>query len=256
LRRCRWFAAGSRSTPRRPDPQERQSPAVRAFARCAEEDSNLHPVTPDEALNLVTRVPYPSRSRTLRSRSPASPATSTPASCSRRTIAALRSPEPAATTTRTPVMKCWAVRGRVQVQHEIHRGLRARRLAGLAPGGVLERDAEDRGPEAARLCGGRGADLPPGRGQTLGDRALGSGVHPPESFRARGTPIPPARGRAPRSPRSSAERANAVRCARRRARRISGCAWRRLPVRPAPPPAARRGTLPRRTAPPCCRSST
>ena len=29
--------------------------------RCAEEDSNLHPVSLDQALNLVTRVPYPSR---------------------------------------------------------------------------------------------------------------------------------------------------------------------------------------------------
>jgi len=27
---------------------------------CAEEDSNLHPVIPDQALNLVTRVSYPS----------------------------------------------------------------------------------------------------------------------------------------------------------------------------------------------------
>jgi hypothetical protein len=31
-----------------------------AFRRCAEEDSNLHPVFPDQALNLVTRVSYPS----------------------------------------------------------------------------------------------------------------------------------------------------------------------------------------------------
>jgi hypothetical protein len=31
----------------------------RAFV-CAEEDSNLHPVIPDQALNLVTRVSYPS----------------------------------------------------------------------------------------------------------------------------------------------------------------------------------------------------
>jgi hypothetical protein len=37
----------------------RKAPLRRAF-RCAEEDSNLHPVIPDQALNLVTRVSYPS----------------------------------------------------------------------------------------------------------------------------------------------------------------------------------------------------
>jgi hypothetical protein len=37
-----------------------KSPALRAFAQCAEEGSNLHPVIPDQALNLVTRVSYPS----------------------------------------------------------------------------------------------------------------------------------------------------------------------------------------------------
>jgi hypothetical protein len=29
---------------------------MRGFHECAEEDSNLHPVIPDQALNLVTRV--------------------------------------------------------------------------------------------------------------------------------------------------------------------------------------------------------
>ena len=37
----------------------RKALLCRAF-RCAEEDSNLHPVIPDQALNLVTRVSYPS----------------------------------------------------------------------------------------------------------------------------------------------------------------------------------------------------
>jgi hypothetical protein len=37
----------------------RKAPLCRAF-RCAEEDSNLHPVSLDQALNLVTRVSYPS----------------------------------------------------------------------------------------------------------------------------------------------------------------------------------------------------
>ena len=36
----------------------------RAF-RCAEEDSNLHPVSLDQALNLVTRMSYPSESRQI-----------------------------------------------------------------------------------------------------------------------------------------------------------------------------------------------
>jgi hypothetical protein len=31
-----------------------------AFRRCAEEDSNLHPVIPDQALNLVWQVSYAS----------------------------------------------------------------------------------------------------------------------------------------------------------------------------------------------------
>jgi hypothetical protein len=29
---------------------------MRGFSRCAEEDSNLHPVIPDQALNLVTQL--------------------------------------------------------------------------------------------------------------------------------------------------------------------------------------------------------
>jgi hypothetical protein len=33
---------------------------MRGFSKCAEEDSNLHPVIPDQALNLVTRVSDPS----------------------------------------------------------------------------------------------------------------------------------------------------------------------------------------------------
>jgi len=33
---------------------------MQGFRRCAEEDSNLHPVIPDQALNLVTRVSDPS----------------------------------------------------------------------------------------------------------------------------------------------------------------------------------------------------
>jgi hypothetical protein len=42
-------------------PKSRKAPLCRAF-QCAEEDSNLHPVSLDQALNLVTRVSYPSRS--------------------------------------------------------------------------------------------------------------------------------------------------------------------------------------------------
>jgi hypothetical protein len=38
----------------RPGPRNDESPAVsEAFVRCAEEDSNLHPVSPDQALNAV-----------------------------------------------------------------------------------------------------------------------------------------------------------------------------------------------------------
>jgi hypothetical protein len=36
-----------------------------AFASCAEEDSSLHPVIPDRALNLVTRVSDTSGSRQI-----------------------------------------------------------------------------------------------------------------------------------------------------------------------------------------------
>ena len=43
--------------------ENEKRPAGRGFSRCAEEDSNLHPVIPDQALNLATRVSYASRSR-------------------------------------------------------------------------------------------------------------------------------------------------------------------------------------------------
>ena len=33
---------------------------MQGFRRCAEEDSNLHPLSVDQALNLVTRVSYSS----------------------------------------------------------------------------------------------------------------------------------------------------------------------------------------------------
>ena len=45
--------------------RERKSPANAGLSQCAEEDSNLHPVIPDQALNLVTRLSdtsYASRS--------------------------------------------------------------------------------------------------------------------------------------------------------------------------------------------------
>ena len=34
-------------------PENAKSPAVRGFSECAEEDSNLHPVIPDQALKAV-----------------------------------------------------------------------------------------------------------------------------------------------------------------------------------------------------------
>jgi len=40
-----------------------ESPAFAGLSQCAEEDSNLHPVIPDQALNLVTGVSDPSTSR-------------------------------------------------------------------------------------------------------------------------------------------------------------------------------------------------
>ena len=43
-------------------PRREKAPQMRGFSTCAEEDSNLHPVIPDQALNLVTRVSYPSKS--------------------------------------------------------------------------------------------------------------------------------------------------------------------------------------------------
>jgi len=42
-------------------PGTTKAPPSGAFARCAEEDSNLHPVSLDQALNLVTRVSDASR---------------------------------------------------------------------------------------------------------------------------------------------------------------------------------------------------
>jgi hypothetical protein len=40
--------------------EKTKAPHTRGFRECAEEDSNLHPVIPDQALNLVTRVSYAS----------------------------------------------------------------------------------------------------------------------------------------------------------------------------------------------------
>ena len=42
--------------------ETRKAPASGAFDTCAEEDSNLHPVIPDQALNLARQVSYASRS--------------------------------------------------------------------------------------------------------------------------------------------------------------------------------------------------
>jgi hypothetical protein len=41
-------------------PENDENPANAGLSKCAEEDSNLHPVIPDQALNLVTPVSYPS----------------------------------------------------------------------------------------------------------------------------------------------------------------------------------------------------
>jgi hypothetical protein len=43
-------------------PRTTKAPTCGAFARCAEEDSNLHPVIPDQALNLAREIVDPSRS--------------------------------------------------------------------------------------------------------------------------------------------------------------------------------------------------
>ena len=54
-------------------PENAKSPATRGFSRCAEEDSNLHPVIPDQALNLA-RLPIPPSARGLAQYSRAAPA--------------------------------------------------------------------------------------------------------------------------------------------------------------------------------------
>ena len=48
-RRRRWRTHATRSEP----PENAKSPAERGFSECAEEDSNLHPVIPDQALKTV-----------------------------------------------------------------------------------------------------------------------------------------------------------------------------------------------------------
>ena len=45
------------------DPENAKSPARRGFPECAEEDSNLHPVIPDQALNPIQEVPLVSKPR-------------------------------------------------------------------------------------------------------------------------------------------------------------------------------------------------
>src|SRR5215211_3510873 len=58
----RWFLNPPDSSPFTRQPhakaalRRRKPRGSGAFERCAEEDSNLHPVIPDQALNLVTRV--------------------------------------------------------------------------------------------------------------------------------------------------------------------------------------------------------
>jgi hypothetical protein len=49
----------------RSGPHKREKPCRAGPFKCAEEDSNLHPVSLDQALNLVTRVSYPSGSRQI-----------------------------------------------------------------------------------------------------------------------------------------------------------------------------------------------
>ena len=48
--------------PSESQPRTTKAPTCGAFARCAEEDSNLHPVIPDQALNLA-RLPIPPSAR-------------------------------------------------------------------------------------------------------------------------------------------------------------------------------------------------
>jgi hypothetical protein len=55
---------GSASTQERDDCRSSRKAVMRSSHECAEEDSNLHPVIPDQALNLVTRVSYPSYAST------------------------------------------------------------------------------------------------------------------------------------------------------------------------------------------------
>src|SRR4051794_41263265 len=44
------------------EPRNEKTPHLRGFLECAEEDSNLHPVIPDQALNLA-RLPIPPSAR-------------------------------------------------------------------------------------------------------------------------------------------------------------------------------------------------
>ena len=53
-RRC---ATPSAASPSRTGSGRTKAPPCGAFAQCAEEDSNLHPVIPDQALNPVHRLP-------------------------------------------------------------------------------------------------------------------------------------------------------------------------------------------------------
>src|SRR3954471_17970009 len=109
--------------------------------------------------------------RTLRRRSSASPdsaTTSKPASSRRRTAAARKSRESSAIATRI----AGSVGIGVQVQDELDRRVGAVRAEALAARRALDRDADDRGPEAARLGGGRRVDPPAARGELLGDGPL------------------------------------------------------------------------------------
>jgi predicted DNA-binding transcriptional regulator AlpA len=57
--------AGRRVCHGRTRPKTAKAPRLRGFQTCAEEDSNLHPVIPDQALNLA-RLPIPPSARERR----------------------------------------------------------------------------------------------------------------------------------------------------------------------------------------------
>src|ERR671921_272509 len=109
----RWCTSAP-NVSRRPVPVTKKAPHLRGFLPCAEEDSNLHPVIPDQALNLA-RLPIPPSARGRSEYSPGAARRSPP-----RTAACAACVRPsAALPSRTHVRSTRGATGRMDIGKDL-----------------------------------------------------------------------------------------------------------------------------------------